>query len=191
MQLWLMLKLNIKYTYTVTEGLHKTSHQIADLVCIIDMLGYLVLLLYILPHPGDTNKNCWWQDTWCSVHCPLHFKFKGAIWSSHKHSSCSPHLHKLMHDCLVNTNKKCRRLLKTLVSGRYEKFRVPAKNTPFMQACVAVSPACLCHTTQFKQHWYMWCLWAWSGHVAHRALCSEFSRHNHVVFLRQECPCTL
>lgn len=56
MQLWLMLKLNIKYTYTLTEGLHKTSHQMADLVCIIDMLGYLVLLFYILSHPGDKQK---------------------------------------------------------------------------------------------------------------------------------------
>lgn len=47
MQLLLMLKLNIKHTYTVIEGLHKTSHQMADLVCIIDMLMYLVFCFYI------------------------------------------------------------------------------------------------------------------------------------------------
>lgn len=47
MQLLLMLKLNIKHTYTVIEGLHKTSHQMADLVCIIDMLMYLVFCFFI------------------------------------------------------------------------------------------------------------------------------------------------
>lgn len=52
MQSLLMSKLNIKHTYTIIEGLHKTSHQKADLVCIIDMLGYLVLFFIYSTFPS-------------------------------------------------------------------------------------------------------------------------------------------
>lgn len=77
MQLLLMLKLNIKHTYTVIEGLHKTSHQMADLVCIIDMLMYLVfcffiyIYIYILSHSRDTDTTVDGKthDVLCTVHC--------------------------------------------------------------------------------------------------------------------------
>lgn len=180
-----MSKLNIKHTYTVIEGLHKTSHQKADLVCIIDMLGYLVLFSYIvLSHPRDMNKICWRQGTWCSMHCPLQFKFKHTLWSSHKHCfSPFTTFSQVGAHVSCEHKQKCGCELKTLISNQYGKFQGPAKYTPLVQACEAVSLACLSHTPQLE-HEQHWCtmLAGLTWLCAHHALCPVFSRRGHVAY---------
>lgn len=131
------------------------------------------------------------------MHCPLQFKFKDTLWSSHKHCF-SPFTTFSQVGARVSCEhkQKCGCELKTLISNQYGKFRGPAKYTPLVQACEAVSLACLCHTLN------SWntnstgarCLQAWHGyvHTMLYALCFQGAVMLFTASLRRFLyPCSL
>uniref|UniRef100_A0A6G5AHP1 Uncharacterized protein n=1 Tax=Rhipicephalus microplus TaxID=6941 RepID=A0A6G5AHP1_RHIMP len=99
----------------------KTSHQMADLVCIIDMLGYLVLLLYIFSHPRDETESVYEKthDHLCTVHCSS----KDTLQSSHEHSlSLLTTFAQVGAHVSCKHKQKCGCELKTMMSGICGKF---------------------------------------------------------------------